>query len=400
MTRSLLLLLLCGCMQPALAQPVRITVDAAGHPRHESIVQTQVKPGALRSTGSYRAVNERTGRSAPVQHGPDGTVAFILPDALGANDKASYQLVRRKAAAQPVSMESSAQGVQVKVRGRPVLFYQAAVRQPPAPMSEVYARSGFIHPVRSPAGTILTDDFPVGHAHQHGIMLAWTSTTFKNAEHDFWNRHRKLGNIQHVKVESIEPGPVLGTMKVRLQHTSPAHGVVLDETWTITVYPFERYFLFDLQSDQKNTSTEPLVLNKYHYGGAGFRASKHWNPDDDQHVQGRWQLMTDTDATPERTNGKPAAWVSVAGVIDGATAGVTVFGFPDNYNYPQPIRAHPTMPYFSFSPTVEQGFSIQPGASYRSRFRYLVHDGAPDKAFIGQLNTELLHPVKTSVTYR
>ncbi|MDG2168422.1 MAG: PmoA family protein [Opitutales bacterium] len=52
----------------------------------------------------------------------------------------------------------------------PVLSYQTNTVQPPEGMDKIYARSGFIHPLYSPSGKVLTDPFPIGHVHQHAVF--------------------------------------------------------------------------------------------------------------------------------------------------------------------------------------------------------------------------------------
>jgi hypothetical protein len=43
---------------------------------------------------------------------------------------------------------------------------------------------------------------------------------------------------------------------------------------------------------------------------------------------------------------------------------------------------HPDMPYWAFAPVVDDAFTLAPGKVYRSRFRYLVHNGPANVAAI------------------
>jgi hypothetical protein len=47
------------------------------------------------------------------------------------------------------------------------------------------------------------------------------------------------------------------------------------------------------------------------------------------------------------------------------------------------MRIHPTEPFFNFAPSQLGQWEIKPGQPYVSRYRYIVHDGPPDKAEIG-----------------
>ncbi|NJO25448.1 MAG: hypothetical protein HC867_06315, partial [Bacteroidia bacterium] len=60
----------------------------------------------------------------------------------------------------------------------------------------------------------------------------------------------------------------------------------------ITVYPFSSYFLFDLESEQVNTTSDTLFLNKYHYGGLAFRGTRNWDPFNKKYFQNNWNVIT------------------------------------------------------------------------------------------------------------
>ena len=51
------------------------------------------------------------------------------------------------------------------------------------------------------------------------------------------------------------------------------------------------------------------------------------------------------------------------------------FSTPTTFRYPQPVRLHPSKPYFVFAPEVLGEFSIEPEQTYESRYRYVVFDG-------------------------
>ena len=60
-----------------------------------------------------------------------------------------------------------------------------------------YRRSGQIHPLYTPTGRVVSDDFPPDHAHQHGVFFAWVNTTFEGRHLDFWNQKEQTGRIEH-----------------------------------------------------------------------------------------------------------------------------------------------------------------------------------------------------------
>ena len=67
----------------------------------------------------------------------------------------------------------------IKRNGKHVLTYQISDAVPDG-VEPKYARSGFIHPITTPSGKVLTDDYPLPHhSHQHGLFFAWRKGKFK-----------------------------------------------------------------------------------------------------------------------------------------------------------------------------------------------------------------------------
>lgn len=290
-------------------------------------------------------------------------------------------------------LEDKGDGIQVTINGLPVLVYQNQTIVPEGNLADYYNRSGFIHPLYSPNGEILTDGFPKGHTHQNGLFNAWTNTTFKGSKVDFWNRQEEMGNVKHKELVTSEVGEVFAQIKTKLGHISIADGEVLEEEWLIHIYPIKDYFLFDLKSTQVNTSQDTLFLKKYHYGGMAFRGSKEWNKDDDANFTNSWKIMTNEGLINEHVNHTKAKWVNASGTINGKQSGLAIFGHPKNFRAPQTIRVHPDMPYLVYSPVVEGAFFIAPGEKFISTYRYVAYDGEIDRKELIRIEADLDTPV-------
>ena len=344
--------------------------------------------------GEYLLISRRTKQRFNAQVLAGSHVNFILPEKLSAGNSATYLLQKNQAVAKgKLEVVQDAAGISLRVNRKQIFYYHLAEAKPPVDSPAYYQRSGFIHPLRTPSGRIVTDDFPAGHAHQHGIMMAWANTSFKNANVDFWNQQNKTGNVRHAKLISVEQGSALAQIKLQLQHYSHQHGIILNEMWTINCYPFANYYLFDIISEQENTTSDSLLLKKYHYGGMEFRGSREWNEDDKKHFTNKWIVQTDSGFDTSNANAKPAAYVDVSGMVNGKYCGVTVFSFPSNFRYPEPIRLHPTMPYWCFAPTVNEGFTIAPHAKLLSHYRYFIYDGKPDQQRIAAISKDISNPL-------
>lgn len=254
--------------------------------------------------------------------------------------------------------------------GAPLLRYNAQYIESPKPEAPWYGRSGFIHPVYTPSGRIVTDDFPSDHLHQHGLMFAWTSAHVDGRHIDFWNSADRTGRVEHA--ETIESSN--DSLTVELHHvddsTEPPR-VVLHETWQIRRVPHESMTVFDLRSTQTCVMDQPLKIAKYHYGAMCVRGAADW-------VDGRARIRTSAGKDRVEGNHTRPRWVSMQGEVDGATCGIAAMGHPDNFRAPQPVRLHPQMPYFCFAPMVAGDFAIEPDQPYISRFRFVAFDGQPE----------------------
>lgn len=259
---------------------------------------------------------------------------------------------------------------------QPVLDYRITSGMPDS-LPEHYERTGFLHPVYSPSGQVVTDDYPAGYAHQHGFFTAWTNTTHRDSFVDFWNTHKGLATVRHEKVlETIETDSFLG-FKTKLVHFSRVHDdlPVLEERYTVRVHDRDDVFVWDFRSEQHNVSEDTLFLNKHLYGGLGIRGSKHWNPTDSTHYIAPANFLTSEGLIRESANHTRPDWTAIYGDLPAGKAGMAVVTHPENFRAPQPVRVHPELPYFSVSPVVEKGFSIAPGELYVMRYRIVVFDG-------------------------
>jgi hypothetical protein len=390
--KYLLLLLI-----PSFLQSQTLQISSGAHARHQTpIFVTLPKP--FHQT-SYLLINQKTKTSTPAQLINDTTLFFILQDKLPAKTTNTYKLQPTTTNIKPITITENNNNLTISINNKPLLTYHTQLSLPPTDSPAYYQRSGFIHPLRSPSGAILTDDFPAGHAHQHAIFTAWPNTTFRKEFTDFWNQHLQKGTVEHIKVVKQSTGPLMAQLQVLLRYKSFSQGEVLQEKWTVNIYPFTNYYLFDLYSEQTNTTTDTLYLNQYHYGGLAFRGSAAWNPDDKKNFKDHWHILTSENIRDSAANQTHARWVDAYGMVDGKTAGVTVFNHPNNFRYPQAIRVHPAMPYWAYSPVVDGAFTIDPGGHYRSQFRYYVHEGTPDKTVIEKLEKDWIAPPVVKIIY-
>ena len=79
---------------------------------------------------------------------------------------------------QPAQVEAGDGALIVRIGDVEALRYHTAAVPAPQGMDPIYNRSGYIHPVRTPSGIVVTGDFAADHPHQHALFGAWTKTKF------------------------------------------------------------------------------------------------------------------------------------------------------------------------------------------------------------------------------
>lgn len=272
---------------------------------------------------------------------------------------------------------SAAEGVaplELSENGRKILTYNPGYQESPEKDAPWFGRSGFIHPVYSPSGVLVTDDFPEGHRHQHGIMFAWTNTIIDGQSVDFWNSHKKQGLVEHAETINADKSEIL----VKLRHmdlTAKTPKAVIRETWKLTVVPHPTLNIFDFESVMEVNET--LHIGGYRYGGLCVRGSAKW-------AHNAEFITSEGKGRADGNHTRPT-WIAMSGKIDGKSAGIACLGNPANFRAPQPVRVHEEFPYFGYAPVVLGDFTIEPKKPFLSRYRFVVFDGEPDPKVLERL---------------
>lgn len=324
---------------------------------------------------------------------------FLLEADLPAGASKQYDLVEGESTDHPAGLvlSESETGLEIASGGQPLLLYNTATLYPEEGLPDYYKRSGFIHPFYSPKGKVLTDGFPVGHTHQHGIFFAWVNTTYRGDFTDFWNQQKETGTVVFKSLDSSFDGPLAAGFESTHEFQSLQHGPVLEEQWSIRTYRLPGYHVMDITSRQKMIGEDTLFLNKYHYGGLGIRLSAEWNEVDTVRFTNAMRVLTSEGlADREKANHSRPEWTSVFGDLDGSTSGLALFDHPSNFRHPQPVRIHPNMPYFVPTPSVSEAFMLVPGQEYISNYRLVGFDGPPDAKILDAMRRAYAARVEVS----
>ncbi len=378
---------LTACAQPAA---YTLSVEAGDYDRRHTITMFAMPEGI---EGAAFVLRDGAGAAVPLQVDAEGTAWFIL-DRLDAGQTQTYRLEPAQATPEGVTVAEDQGRVRFSLGEQPVVEYHVWLsRLPRKNIDLIYKRGGYLHPVHTPGGRVVTDDYPANHIHHHGIWAAWTKTVFQGRTPDFWNMGAGTGTVKVEALDQTWDGPVHGGLRARHRYvdlTASEPITALNEQWELRVYRVPStdrpYHIFDLKLTQTAAMDSALGLPQYRYGGVGFRGHWDWN--------GAENTDFLTSEGKDRSNGHAtrARWCHIGGKIDGEPAGIAMLDHPDNFEAPQPMRIHPSEPFFNYAPSQAGDWSIEPGEPYVARYRFVVYDGLPDAADLDRLWNDYAHP--------
>jgi hypothetical protein len=301
-----------------------------------------------------------------------------------------------------ITAEVTDKAIVLKSSNSEILNYQTAVHYPPAKVDTAYKRSGFIHPVMTPAGNVLTRLDAPDHYHHFGIWNPWTKVKIRDHVTDFWNLGSKQGTVRFAGINSTVNGPVYGGFSVRQEHIDflgkKPEELAINEIWDVRAWNVEpvagiKAWLVDLSTFLSVAGDTTIIFEAYRYaGGIGFRATAEWNKDNST-------VLTSEGKSRKTADGSHARWTDINGAFkDNGQSGITFFSHPANRAHPEPMRVWPESQngrgdvYFEFCPTRFTDWALNPGNIYRLKYRMLIYDGKIDKAVGDRIWNDFAYP--------
>jgi len=269
---------------------------------------------------------------------------------------------------------------------KPVLAYHYADTPPPAGADGNYHRSGYIHPLYSPSGMVLTRIQPPDHLHHYGIWGPWTKTHIDGKEVDFWNLGKGQGRVRFAGLLSVVEGDLFCSITVRQEHVYYDDGrnehIAIDEVLTVRAWhhPGDEGWLIDYLTTQSTPLTQGIMLDAYRYGGGlGYRATEKW----DRHNS---TVLTSEGKTRQEADATRARWCRIEGTSPAGTSGILFLDHPANREYPEPMRVWPPDAnegrgdlFFEFCPIRLPAGHFGYGEKHTLRYRMFVYDGHSTK---------------------
>jgi hypothetical protein len=307
-----------------------------------------------------------------------------------------------------ISTELTPDNLILKKGNSEILHYRTSVMYPPKGVDTAFKRSGFIHPMLTPSGNVLTRINAPDHYHHVGIWNPWTKVKIRDHVTDFWNLYSKQGTVRFNGVNSTFSGPVFGGFAVKQDHIDflgkKPEELAINEVWDVRAWNCEpvngvNAYLVDLTTFLSVAGNDPIIFEAYRYGGGiGIRTNAEWNRDNSSVLTSEGKVRKDADGTRAR-------WTDLNGAFAGkGNSGITFFSHPANREHPEPMRVWPENQngrgdlYFEFCPIRHKDWTLYPGQTYRLKYRMLVYDGKIDQATADRLWNDFAYPPAVKIT--
>lgn len=328
---------------------------------------------------------------AQLETGHTSRLWFILPGSTTKNSTREFILKLEKGdnillRDKKISLKKNHQDLSLLFKEKPILNYRFAVTYPPEGVDPIYKRSGFIHPLWSPGGEILTRIQPPDHYHHYGIWGPWTKTHIKGREVDFWNLAKGQGTVKFAGFLSEIEGPVFSGFSVLQHHIDfGAQGedqVAIYEILEVRAWNVdEKIRMIDYTTSLNSTLDSGIMLDAYRYGGGiGFRATEKWH-------KGNCTVLTSDNKTRLDADGSYARWCIVEGESETqqGQSGILFMSHPSNRMHPEPMRVWPLDAnggrgdlFFEFVPIRHDDWKLEPKQDYTLKYRMIIFDGTMD----------------------
>jgi hypothetical protein len=288
----------------------------------------------------------------------------------------------------PIALKQDYKDLSLVFNDKPILNYRFATTYPPDGVDPIFKRSGFIHPLWSPEGEVLTRIQPPDHHHHYGIWGPWTHTHIGNRPVDFWNLALGEGTVKFAGFLSEVQGAIFTGFKALQQHIDfGAKGedqIALNEILGVRAWNADKdgkVWMIDYTTSLNCPLDSGIMLDAYRYGGGiGFRATEKWKKEN-------CTVLTSDNKTRADADGSYARWCIVegeSGTPEGRS-GILFMSHPSTRMHPEPMRVWPLDAnggrgdmYFEFVPIRHDDWKLDQRKEYTLKYRMIVFDGKMD----------------------
>ena len=268
--------------------------------------------------------------------------------------------------------------LRVSVGGRPILYYQMdRDALPREGIDPALRRAAYLHPVLTPRGVPVTEDYPADNLTRHGIASLGPTMARGQRSFDFSMTSNVPATVEFGGIDNTWTGPVHGgfaSWQRWIDDQSAKAPVLVNEAWELTAYAVPKSLgeinVFDLVITQTNATSGPLDFQS----GLGVQGSAV------SVAPGRTAKFRDL-----REAGNAARWIGFSGLIKDDSAGLAVL-LPSTATIVS-SSMDPAPTYLeALAPVTAPGMSgLASGARATQRYRVIVFDGPPNEALLEAL---------------
>ncbi len=312
---------------------------------------------------------------------------FVLNGFTPKETKREFALVKKpkKSKDTQIKIFKKNGGLLLSFNNNPILNYQFEITYPTEGVNEKYKKSGFLHPVYSPGGEVLTRIQAPDHYHHYGIWGPWTKTHIDGRSVDFWNLGDEQGTVLFKSFLNETQGDIYSSFTALQEHidfgAEEKNRVAINEELEVKVWNIgieNKFWLVDYTTKIRSPLDSGILFGAYRYGGGiGFRATEKWHKDNTSVLtsEGKDRLSAD---------GSSAKWAIIEGEskTKEGRSGILFMGFPDNKEFPEPMRVWPIDAnggrgdmFFEFCPIRHVEWKIESKKEYSLSYRLLIFDG-------------------------
>jgi hypothetical protein len=225
-------------------------------------------------------------------------------------------------------------------------------------------RSTYIHPIYTPGGEVLTDDFPTDHFHHRGLFWGWPHVRVRGQNYDLWDLRGIEQRFERwIHKEATSFGALLA---VENGWFIKDEKVMQERVWLYAHPSSAHERVFDIQffwTPLKDTISLQGAEGKS-YGGLTLRFATN----------------KETTITTQLGNGKDdlpvtrLPWADLSGLFNARPAGASIFISPDHPDYPPEwLTRHYGVLCVGWPGVKEQSFA--PGRVISCSYRVWIHEG-------------------------
>ena len=220
-------------------------------------------------------------------------------------------------------------GLELSENGKPVFVYNYGMILARG-FPEAMRRSSYLHPVYSPDGTVMTDDFNRDHPHHRGIFWAWEVVEVGGKTNDVWTV--KGFRQDFVRWKARETGATGARLAVENGWYDGDRKFVKEEVEILTHPATQERRVMDFTLRFEAVDRPVMIVGtpdeKKGYGGFAFRTAPR------EGGAAKTIIRTDTGISQQDGSMSRHPWAEIAGVFKGQEAGIRIEDNRANPGYP------------------------------------------------------------------